>query len=173
MIDENVFESESYRLFERYIVRDLRFSSKEKMRMFHSRSPDTVKVYAKVMKKYVKFSKKIRKNPFPVSERRIRDFIDTLDLKSDKGIVHILKSSFQFTQKVRGDPEISFTSADLLIEGLLREIGANFPPKKLKPDEVKELDIRKFLLSCLYGKTFRAPYNDRMNEFRLKVYKMT
>ena len=73
-------------------------------------------------------------------------------LKSDKGIVHILKSSFQFTQKVRGDPEISFTSADLLIEGLLREIGANFPPKKLKPDEVKELDIRKFLLSVCMGK---------------------
>ena len=166
MINEKVFESDSFKSFDRYIVRDLKFSSREKMRMFHSRSPDTVKTYIRVIKKYVKFCKKSKKGPYPVTERKIREFIDTLDLTKDRGIVPVLKSSFQFSQKVRGDPEISFTSTDLLIDGLLREIGANFYSKVIKPVEVKELDVRKFLLSCLYGKTFCAPYNEKMNEFR-------
>ena len=71
-------------------------------------------------------------------------------IEEDRGQILNLKPAFNFTQKVHGDPLISFMTTDFIIEGLLCEIGANFP-KKYKAHEVKELDVRKFLLYCLYG----------------------
>ena len=168
LLHKKVFDTNSYVLFEKYILRDVEFSRKEKMRLFHSRSPDTVKVYSKVMKRYVKFARRSDFEPYPVTEVSIRKFIDSLDIEKDRGQVPNIKSAFTFAQKIRGDPAISFTSTDFIIEGLLREIGANFP-KKFKANEVKELDVRKFLLYCLYGKSFCKPYNTKLSEFRTGV----
>ena len=168
-IDYKVFELKPFKYFHRYILKDLDFSRKERMRLFHSRSPDTIYSYAKVIRKYVKFAKRKKENPFPVNEKIIRKFIDSLDMSKDRGIIPVMKASFQFTQKIRGDSPISFTSSDFIIEGLLREIGANFPTKKIQEAEVKEIHVRKFLLSCLYGKSFCAPYNEKMTEFRTGV----
>lgn len=165
LLHKKVFRTDSYLLFDKYILRDLEFSSKEKMRLFHSRSPDTVKVYSKIMKRYVKFSRKKRSEPYPLTELSVRKFIDSLDIEKDRGQISNIKPAFNYAQKVRGDPPISFTTTDFIIEGLLREIGANFP-KKYKAHQVKEIDVRKFLLFCLYGKTYCKPYNTKLNEFR-------
>ena len=60
-----------------------------------------------------------------------------------------------FIKKVRNDPDISFNSMDLILEGLMREVGAIFR-KKFNVDKVNELNIRKFLLRGLYGSSFKA-----------------
>ena len=73
-----------------------------------------------------------------------------------------------FVKKVRNNPDISFNSTDLILEGLLREIGATFR-KKPKTDKVNELNIRKFLLRGLYGESFKTPYNENMVEFRTSL----
>ena len=167
-LHKKVFNCTAYVLFEKYILRDVEYSSKEKIRLYHSRSPDTVKIYSKVMKRYVKFSRKTSNEPYPVTELSVRKFIDSLDIEKDRGQVSIMKPAFTFAQKVRGDAPISFTATDFIIEGLLREIGANFP-KKTRANEVKELDVRIFLLFCLYGKSFCKPYNSKLSEFRAGV----
>ena len=168
LLHKKVFNCTAYVLFEKYILRDVEYSSKEKIRLYHSRSPDTVKVYSKVMKRYVKFSRKTSNEPYPVTELSVRKFIDSLDIEKDRSQVSIIKPAFTFTQKVRGDPPISFTATDFIIEGLLREIGANFP-KKFRSNEVKELDVQKFLLFCLYGKSFCKPYNSKLSKFRAGI----
>ena len=168
MTSHYLLHKKPYVLFEKYVLRDVEYSRIEKLRLFHSRSPDTVKVYSKVMRRYVKFARKTRFEPYPVTEVSIRKFIDTLDIEKDRGQVPYIKPAFTFAQKVRGDPATSFTAADFIIEGLLREIGANFP-SKFKANEVKEIDVRKFLLFCLYGKSFCKPFNEKLSELRTGV----
>ena len=118
-------------------------SSRESLRLFHSRSQSTVESYTKVMKKYVRYSREEGKSAFPATERSVRSFIDSLDILEDRTTLNLLKPSFVFAQKCRDDPLISFNSSDLILEGIFREIGNNFP-KKFNSNEVKELDIRKF-----------------------------
>ena len=70
--------------------------------------------------------KKEDASPFPVTETSLRRYIDSLDLYKDRSRFANIKPAMIFVQKVRNDPEISFTSNDLIIEGLLREVGARF-----------------------------------------------
>ena len=87
------------------------------------------------------------------------------DILEDRTTLNLLKPSFIFAQKCRDDPLISFNSSDLILEGIFRELGNNFP-KKFDMKEVKEIDIRKFLLRALYGPRMRKPYNTKLSEFR-------
>ena len=80
-VEKNVYKCKPFRRFERYICRGLEISSKEKLRLFHSRAEATVKAYSKVIKKYVRFSKSEDISPFPITEMSVRQFIDTLDLR--------------------------------------------------------------------------------------------
>ena len=111
------------------------------------------------------FKEEERKSAFPATERSVRSFIDSLDILEDRTTLNLLKPSFVFAQKCRNDPLISFNSSDLILEGIFREIGNNFP-KKFAISEVKELDVRKFLLRALYGPRMRKPYNPQLSEFR-------
>ena len=76
-----------------------------------------------------------------------------------------MKAAIIFAKRCRNEPEISFSSTDLVLEGVLREAGALFRPP-IKTNHVTDLNVRKFLLRCLYGKTFKCPYNNVMSEFR-------
>ena len=164
-VHSDVFSSKPYRQFKKYILRRLDLSSRETVRLFHSRAQSTVESYTKVIKKYVRHSKEERKPAFPATERSVRSFIDSLDILEDRTTLNLLKPSFIFAQKCRDDPLISFNSSDLILEGIFRELGNNFP-KKLDMKEVKEIDIRKFLLRALYGPRMRKPYNTKLSEFR-------
>ena len=75
---------------------------KEKMHLFHSRSPHTIKVYSKVIKRYVKVLRRISNKSYPVAEVSVR--------KSSTN-----HHAFTFAQKVSGDPAISFMAPDLLL----------------------------------------------------------
>ena len=164
-IHSEVFSTKPYRQFKKYVLRRMDLSSKESLRLFHSRSQGTVESYTKVIKKYVLYSKDENKPAFPATERSVRSFINSLDILEDKTTLNLLKPSFVFAQKCRDDPLISFNSSDLILEGIFREIGNNFP-KKFNVSEVKEIDIRKFLLRALYGPRMREPYNPKLSEFR-------
>ena len=164
-VHSDVFSSKPYRQFKKYILRRLDLSSRETVRLFHSRAQSTVESYTKVIKKYVRHSKEERKPAFPATERSVRSFIDSLDILEDRSTLNLLKASFIFAQKCRNDPLISFNSSDLILEGIFRELGNNFP-KKFDMKEVKEIDIRKFLLRALYGPRMRKPYNTKLSEFR-------
>ena len=164
-VHSDVFSSKPYRQFKKYILRRLDLSSRETVRLFHSRAQSTVESYTKVIKKYVRHSKEERKPTFPATERSVRSFIDSLDILEDRTTLNLLKPSFIFAQKCRDDPLISFNSSDLILEGIFRELGNNFP-KKFDMKEVKEIDIRKFLLRALYGPRMRKPYNTKLSEFR-------
>ena len=164
-VHSDVFSSKPYRQFKKYILRRLDLSSRETVRLFHSRAQSTVESYTKVIKKYVRHSKEERKPAFPATERSVRSFIDSLDILEDRSTLNLLKPSFIFAQKCRNDPLISFNSSDLILEGIFRELGNNFP-KKFDMKEVKEIDIRKFLLRALYGPRMRKPYNTKLSEFR-------
>ena len=80
-------------------------------------------------------------------------------------LLHMLRLHQQIANKKQHSFLKSFNSTDLILEGLLREAGALFRPK-IKPSHINELNIRKFLLRCLYGRTFMAPYNENLAEFR-------
>ena len=164
-VHSDVFSSKPYRQFKKYILRRLDLSSRETVRLFHSRAQSTVESYTKVIKKYVRHSKEERKPAFPATERSVRSFIDSLDILEDRTTLNLLKPSFIFAQKCRDDPLISFNSSDLILEGIFRELGNNFP-QKFDMKEVKEIDIRKFLLRALYGPRMRKPYNTKLSEFR-------
>ena len=164
-IHSDVFNSKPYRQFNKYVLMPMDLSSRESKRLFHSWSQSTVESYTKVIEKYVLYSKEERKSAFPATERSVRAFIDSLNILEDRTKLNLLKPSFVFAQKCRDDPLISFNSSDLILEGIFREIGNNFP-KKLNICEVKELDIRKFLLRALYGPRMRKPYNPKLSEFR-------
>ena len=136
--------------------------------MYHGRAEATVSSYVNVIKKYVKFSENANINPFPASETNVREFIDELDLTKDRSMFRLIKPSLVYCKNVRGDPDISFNTMDLVLEGLLREVGNNFK-KKPQYHIRTELDVRKFLLRCLYGCKMYSPYNENMLEFRTGV----
>ena len=162
IIDKNVYKSKKFLQFEKYILRGLQMPDKEKMRLFHSRAEDTIHSYTKVIKEYVKFSED---EPFPATELSVRHFINSLSVEEDRTTLKLVKSSFVFAQKCRSDPMISFNTSDLILEGILREIGNNFK-KPIRINQVRDIDVRKFLLRALYGASMREPYNEKLSEFR-------
>ena len=167
-VNNNVYKTKTFHRFDKYVCKDLDISCKEKLRIYHGRAEATVKSYVNVVKRYVKYSKKANINPFPASETNVRKFIDSLDLAKHRSLFRLIKPSLVYCKNVRGDPDISFNTTDLVLEGLLREVGNNF---KKKPNyHVRtELDVRKFLLRCLYGKKMHRPYNENMLEFRTGI----
>ena len=163
MIDNSVFKTKKFLQFDKYILRNLSMSGKEKLRLYHSRSEDTVKSYVKVIKKFVNYS---AGEPFPATETSVRQFVNSLSIEDDKTTLTLLKPSFVFAQKCRNDPLISFNTSDLILEGVFREMGNNFQKPIPQINEVREIDVRKFLLRALYGPSLREPYNDKLSEFR-------
>ena len=159
-------KSKAFKRFRRYVLRGKNYSSEDQLRYFFSKAEGTVKVYTKVIRGYVKYMKKReRADAFPITETSLRRYISTLNLKKDRTKFPSLKAAIIFAKRCRNEPEISFSSTDLILEGVLREAGALFRPP-IKTNHVTDLNVRKFLLRCLYGKTFKWPYNNVMSEFR-------
>lgn len=171
-VNKNVFKTKAFKRFDRYVCRDQEMSNKEKLRLFHARAESTVKSYTNVIRKYVKFSESESADPFPVNEVKVRRFIDSLDLEEDRSMFSLIKPSLTYAKNVRSDPDISFNTADLVLEGLLREVGNNFK-KKQNIQTSTELDVRKFLLRCLYGKRMCYPYNENKLELRTGIRNLT
>ena len=162
---EALKDSLAFRRFKKYFLKGKGYSDERKISLFFSKAEGTVVIYTKIIKGYVKYMhRKEKKDAYPISETSLRRYIDSLDLEKDRGIFPNLKSAVIFAKNLRQERKISFSSTDLILEGLLREIGARFKPK-VKPDRLNELNIRKFLLRCLFGKSFRSPYNTNMIEF--------
>ena len=159
-------KSKAFKRFRRYVLRGKNYSSEDQLRYFFSKAEGTVKVYTKVIRGYVKYmKKKERADAFPITETSLRRYISNLKLKKDRTKFPSLKAAIIFAKRCRNEPEISFSSTDLILEGVLREAGALFRPP-IKTNHVTDLNVRKFLLRCLYGKTFKWPYNNIMSEFR-------
>ena len=159
-------KSLAFRRFKKYFLKGKGYSDENKIRLFFSKAEGTVVVYTKIIKGYVKYMHRVeKKDAYPISETSLRRYIDYLDMEKDRTIFPNLKSAVMFAKNLRDEPEISFSSTDLILEGLLREIGARFRTK-IKPDRLNELNVRKFLLRGLFGKSFKAPYNENMIEFR-------
>ena len=159
-------KSKAFKRFRRYVLRGKNYSSEDQLRYFFSKAEGTVKAYTKIIRGYVKYMKKReRADAFPITETSLRRYISTLGLKKDRTKFPSLKAAIIFAKRCRNEPEISFSSTDLILEGVLREAGALFRPP-IKTNHVTDLNVRKFLLRCLYGKTFKWPYNTVMSEFR-------
>ena len=159
-------KSKAFKRFRRYVLKGKNYSSEDQLRYFFSKAEGTVKVYTKVIRGYVKYMKKReRADAFPITETSLRRYISNLKLKKDRTKFPSLKAAIIFAKRCRNEPEISFSSTDLVLEGVLREAGALFRPP-IKTNHVTDLNVRKFLLRCLYGKTFKWPYNTVMSEFR-------
>ena len=159
-------KSKAFKRFRRYVLKGKNYSSEDQLRYFFSKAEGTVKVYTKVIRGYVKYMrKKERADAFPITETSLRRYISNLKLKKDRTKFPSLKAAIIFAKRCRNEPEISFSSTDLVLEGVLREAGALFRPP-IKTNHVTDLNVRKFLLRCLYGKTFKWPYNTVMSEFR-------
>ena len=170
---EDIKRLRTFLQFDKYMLRRKGYRREMKIRYYHSRAEGTIKSYTRVIKSYVKYMhRKEDASPFPVTEGSLRRYIDSLDLYRDRSKFAIIKPAMIFVKKVRNDPEISFNSMDLVLEGLLREVGARFR-KKIKTDRVNELNVRKLLLRGLYGSSFREPYNENMVEFRTALRALT
>ena len=152
--------------FKKYFLRGKNFSAEKMMRLFFSKAQGTIVQYTRVIKSYVRYMLRREKSePFPITESSLRRYIGSLNLEEDRGKFPLVKPAVMFVKKLRDEPAMSFNSTELILEGLLREAGALFRPK-IKPTNLNELNIRKFLLRCLYGKSLKAPYNDNLAEFR-------
>ena len=159
-------KSKTFKRFKRYVLRGKKYSKEDQLRYFFSKAEGTIKVYTRIIRGYVKYMRhKERADAFPITETSLRRYISTLSSKKDRTKFASLKAAIIFAKKCRNEPEISFSSTDLILEGLLREAGALFRPP-IKTDNVTEVNVRKFLLRCLYGKTFKWPYNNILSEFR-------
>ena len=159
-------KSKAFKSFKKYILRGKQYSKRQKLRLFFSRAEGTVKAYTKIVKGYVKYMhRKEHAEAFPITETSLRRYIDTLSTEKDRTKFTMMKAAIIFAKKCRDEPEITFSTTDLTLEGVLREAGAQFRPP-IKTDNVNELNIRKFILRCLYGKNFRQPYNENLAEFR-------
>ena len=162
-------KSKAFKRFRRYVLKGKNYSSEDQLRYFFSKAEGTVKVYTKVIRGYVKYmKKKERADAFPITETSLRRYISNLKLKKDRTKFPSLKAAIIFAKRCRNEPEISFSSTDLVLEGVLREAGALFRPP-IKTNHVTDLNVRKFLLRCLYGKTFKWPYNNILSEFRTRL----
>ena len=159
-------KTRAFAKFKKYFLRGKNFSAEKMTRCFFSKAQGTIVQYTRVIKSYVRFMmRKEYSEPFPITESSLRKYVDSLNFEEDRGKFSLVKPAVMFAKKLRDEPDMSFNSTDLILEGLLREAGALFRPK-IKPTSINELNIRKFLLRCLYGRSFRAPYNNNLAEFR-------
>ena len=159
--------------FKKYFLRGKNFSVEKMMRLFFSKAQGTIVQYTRVIKNYVKYMlRRENSEPFPITESSLRRYIGNLNLEEDRGKFPLVKPAVMFVKKLRDEPTMSFNSTELILEGLLREAGALFRPK-IKPTNLNELNIRKFLLRCLYGRSFKAPYNNNLAEFRTGIRCLT
>ena len=163
---ETAKESRAFRQFRKYVLRGKHYSEEEQIRYFFSRAEGTVILYTNIVKSYVRYMRRQEKSDaFPVTETSLRRYIGQLDIEKDKGKFATIKPAMVFLKKVRNEPETSFSSTDLILEGLIRETGARFKPR-FKASNFNDLNIRKVILRGLYGKSFKQPYNKNMIEFR-------
>ena len=133
---ETAKKSLAFKRFKKYFLKGKRYSEEDKIRYFFSKAEGTVVIHTKIIKGYVKYMhRKEKKDAYPISETSLRRYIDSLDIEKDRGTFPNLKSAVIFAKNLRNEPEISFSSTDLILEGLLREIGARFRPK-IKPDNL-------------------------------------
>ena len=141
--------------FDKYMLRRKGYRKEMKLRLYHSRAEGTIRAYTGVIKSYVTYMHKEEDaSPFPVTESSLRRYIDSLDLYEDRSKFANIKPAMMFVRKARSDPEFSFNSTDLVLEGLLREVGARFK-KEYKPDRTNKLNVRKLILRGLYGPSFK------------------
>ena len=139
---EGIERLRSFRQFDKYLLRKKGYKKETKIRFFNSKAEGTIKSYTRTVKDYVKYMhRKEKSTPFPVTEGSLRRYIANLDVYKDRHKFSLIKPAMIFVQKVRNDPDISFNSMDLVLEGLIREVGATFR-KKLKTDKVNELNIK-------------------------------
>ena len=159
-------KTRAFAKFKKYFLKGKNFSEETKMRCFFSKAQGTIVAYTRIIKSYAKYMKhKERSDPFPITETSLRRYIDKLDVEEDRGKFSLIKPAVMFVKKLCNEPDMSFNSTDLILEGLLREAGALCRPN-VKPSHINELNVRKVILRCLYGKTFKAPYNKNLAEFR-------
>ena len=137
--------SRTFKQFDKYMLRRKGYRKERKLRLYHSRAQGTIRAYTAVVKDYVTYMhEEENANPFPVTESSLRRYIDSLDLYEERAKFVNIKPAMMFVRKARSDPEFSFNSTDLILEGLLREVGARCK-KEYKPDRTNELNIRKFI----------------------------
>ena len=159
-------KSKAFKSFKKYFLRGKRFSKQQKLRLFFSRAEGTIKIYTKIIRSYVKYMHhKEHAEAFPITETLLRRYIDTLDVKEDRSKFALIKPAIIFAKKCQNEPEITFSTTNLTLKGVLREAGALFRPP-IKTNNINELNIRKFILRCLCGRSFREPYNENLAEFR-------
>ena len=159
-------KSKAFKSFKKYVLRGKRFSKRQKLRLFFSKAEGTIKAYTKIIRGYVKYMhRKEHAEAYPITETSLRRYIDTLSIKKDRTKFPMMKPAIIFAKKCWNEPEITFSTSDLTIEGALREAGARFRPP-IKTNNINELNIRKFILRCLYGKSFKQPYNENLAELR-------
>ena len=106
--------------FDKYMLRRKGYRKEMKLRLYHSRAQGTIKAYTGVIKSYVTYMHEEEDaSPFPVTESSLRRYIESLDLYEDRSKFANIKPAIMFVRKARSDPEFSFNSTDLVLEGLL------------------------------------------------------
>ena len=122
-------KSKAFKRFRKYVLRGKQYPKKEQLRFFFSRAEGTVKVYTKIIRGYIKYMhRKEHAEAFPITETSLRRYINTLSTEKDRSKFSSMKAAIIFAKKCRDEPEISFSSTDLILEGVLREAGAQFRP---------------------------------------------
>ena len=122
-------KSKTFKRFKRYVLRGKKYPKEEQLRYFFSKAEGTIKVYTRIIRGYVKYMhRKERADAFPITETSLRRYINKLSSKKDRTKFASLKAAIIFAKKCRNEPEISFSSTDLILEGVLREAGALFRP---------------------------------------------
>ena len=159
-------KSKAYKSFKKYVLRGKRISRRQRLRLFFSKAEGTIKAYTKIIKGYVKYMhRKEHAEAYPITDTSLARYIDSLSTKRNRTKFPMMKPAIIFAKECRNEKKITFSTSNLTLEGAQREAGARFRPP-IKTNNINELNIRKFILRCLYGKSFKQPYNDNLAEFR-------
>ena len=102
---------------------------------------------------------------YPITDTSLARYIDSLSTKKHRAKFPMMKPAIIFAKECQNEKRITFRTSKLTLEGALREAGAQFRPP-IKKNNINELNIRKFILRCLYGKSFKQPYNENLAELR-------
>ena len=159
-------KSRTYRNFRKYFLRGLGLSKRQRFRLYFSKAEGTIKAYTKIIEGYVKYMhRKEHADAYPITDTSLARYIDSLSTKKHRAKFSMIKPAVIFAKECRNEKRITFRTSKLTLEGAMREAGARFRPL-VKTNVVNELNIRKLILRCLYGKSFKQPYNDNLAEFR-------